>query len=506
MADRTMTGHHSDLQLVRNDIAANAPERDRSATAPEVYTTECALEQVIGSGVEVAYSTEPPIVANERVRRDVSDNEKRVSRHRLSKKLFWTIRSIGLSAITVAIGLGVGLGVTAKRSSAATFSLSVSPSSTASAQPSASVASPAHSFLDDTSFAVAAASDGNRHVIFQDSSGAIRDAVYSHTTLSWTSTASWIIPGNARNHTPFSVITQKLSMALYANGDWFDGAYKSYNIGNLNDITTTSTSRALTVIPIRYMSGKTSNATDAFRVCLFYQSSNGSVSVLLGKQVDQGYSYYSGLSHLSWTWQDMTSRLSSVRPGTRFAPPFAVSNSWTQFPGFPTNGTFQPFEIYLFDSHNYTDFSSWQYYPDNNTFISSKSPTGAEVKAIIDLTKAGSGFDILGLAADSNETALMQASDVFVPSDPRSFGLWVKETKLIMFAFGGTLMVPDNDNGVPSQKAPASPFPFARFAAINDTAFYLYHQINSSVFAEDIWDSGARNWVSSQNISISIWN
>lgn len=84
--------------------------------------------------------------------------------------------------------------------------------STASGEPPfSSVATSAHSFLDDTSFAVAATSDGNRHVIFQDSSGAIRDAFYSHTTLSWTSTASWIVPGNARNHTPFSAIVQKFA-------------------------------------------------------------------------------------------------------------------------------------------------------------------------------------------------------------------------------------------------------------------------------------------------------
>lgn len=251
------------------------------------------------------------------------------------------------------------------------------------------------------------------------------------------------------------------------------------------------------------MPDKTSNATDAFRVCLFYESSDGSVSVLLGKQVDQGYLDWNEQAQLSWTWQDMTSRLSNVRPGTRFAPPFAVSHLSFQETGLPTNSTFQAVQVYLFDWHNYTDFFPLQYYADNNTFESCKSPTGAEVKAIIDLTKVPNLMDPLDLAPASNETALIQTSDIFVP-DGLGFGLWVKGTKLIMLAFGGSLMVPDN--GAPSQKAPASPFPFARFAAINDTAFYLYHQINSSVFAEDVWDSGAFDWVSSKNISISIWN
>ena len=292
-------------------------------------------------------------------------------------------------------------------------------------------------------------------------------------------------------------------MSLYASGTWYD--HEDYNIGNLNDITIASTSRALTATPIRYMPDKTSNATDAFRVCLFYESSNGSVSVLLGKQVDQGQHLYGNdQAQLSWTWQDMTSRLSNAYPGSRLAPPFAVSHVQFEGPGYPTNGTFQPFQVYLFDWHNYTDFFPLQYYPDNDTFESCKSPTGAEVKAIVDLTKDSSDLDPLDLAPNSNETALMQASDIFVPTGGLGFGLWVKGTKLIMLAFGGSLMVPDN--GAPSQKAPASPFPFARFAAINDTAFYLYHQINSSVFAEDVWDSGALDWVSSTNISISTWN
>ena len=65
-----------------------------------------------------------------------------------------------------------------------------------------------HGFLDDSSFAVAVGSDENRHVIFQDLSGAIRDAFYSQKTQSWTSTDSWVVPGKAKNHTPFSAIVQ----------------------------------------------------------------------------------------------------------------------------------------------------------------------------------------------------------------------------------------------------------------------------------------------------------
>ena len=111
-------------------------------------------------------------------------------------------------------------------------------------------------------------------------------------------------------------------------------------------------------------------------------------------------------------------------------------------------------------------------------------------------------IDSLDQTPSSNETALMQASDLYIPESGTSFALWIKQSELIIIAFGGSFIAPF---GVPSKK-PASPFPFARFAAVNSSAFYLYHQINSTIFAEDVWDSGARNWVSSKNISISVWD
>ena len=49
------------------------------------------------------------------------------------------------------------------------------------------------------------------------------------------------------------------------------------------------------------------------------------------------------------------------------------------------------------------------------------------------------------------------------------------------------------------ENPPASPFPYARLAVTtteNTTAFYLYHQINESYFAEDVWDSSIDGWTS----------
>ena len=124
----------------------------------------------------------------------------------------FTVGLLLLGGIT--IGLGVGLGVAAKKSSGASTSTAPMVSGSPSGLPSApsstslSVLPSKHSILDNTSFAVAATAEGNRHVIFQDFCGAIRDSFYSHGTASWTSTESWIVPANARNHTPLTAVVQ----------------------------------------------------------------------------------------------------------------------------------------------------------------------------------------------------------------------------------------------------------------------------------------------------------
>ena len=413
--------------------------------------------------------------------------------------------------------------------------------------PSVSSTISVHDILDDTSFAVAATSDGNRHVIFQDISGAIRDSFYSHTTSSWTSTSSWVVPGNARNHTPFSAIVQsfanssqevrasisnqafftyrrlqgihlfyinndnQLALSLFASGTWLSNRTTDYDVGNLGAFTAISSSRALTATPISHAPNMTSNAIDAFRVCLLYESHDGGNEVLLGTQVDRGYSYVTEEAQLSWSWQDITSGLTSEGFGADLTSPFGVSHELfgDASGALEVYGPFAPFQLYAFDQSQ-NNFSMLQFFPNNNTFsegeshamdnrFTTKYPNLANDRNGLDMLL---GFQPLDPAPSPNETAIIRASDFFVPENGPSFGLWVKEGKLIMLPYGGSLMVP---SGGP-QEAPVSPFPFTRFAAVNITSFFLYHQINASCFAEEIWDSEALNWVSSTNISVSVWD
>ena len=57
------------------------------------------------------------------------------------------------------------------------------------------------------------------------------------------------------------------------------------------------------------------------------------------------------------------------------------------------------------------------------------------------------------------------------------------------------------------QEGPDTPFPYTRLATatqVNSTVFSLFHQINSTTFAEDIWDSQAMRWTTN-HIDIHVW-
>ena len=69
--------------------------------------------------------------------------------------------------------------------------------------------------------------------------------------------------------------------------------------------------------------------------------------------------------------------------------------------------------------------------------------------------------------------------------------LWVNGTTLSSFYDPDVSMF---------NNPPTSAFPYTRLAATTtdgSTAFYLYHQINESIIAEDVWDRALGSWSSS---------
>ena len=82
-------------------------------------------------------------------------------------------------------------------------------------------------------------------------------------------------------------------------------------------------------------------------------------------------------------------------------------------------------------------------------------------------------------------------------SNTGNYWLWVNGTSL-------SPIVGSSEYPFPNAQL-ASPFPYSRLATTSpagSTAFYLYHQVSTNTFAEDVWDVTLSAW-SSSNISIS---
>ena len=159
----------------------------------------------------------------------------------------------------------------------------------------------------------------------------------------------------------------QLSAALFASGAWLG----NYSITDNSSIgfKVGSSSEALAALKISYTSSKMSNATDAYKVFLLYESTSGNFSALLGHQLDLGYSDVSEQYQLSWTWRDLTSGLISASSKMDLIPPFTVAQvSWTHLTAEADNFTLQPFTLYALDQINGSQLAGVEYFPDSDRF------------------------------------------------------------------------------------------------------------------------------------------
>ena len=56
--------------------------------------------------------------------------------------------------------------------------------------------------MNDTSVAIVASVTGDKHLLFQENSGSIRQALYDPSNKQWTSDVNNIVATNAKNNTP----------------------------------------------------------------------------------------------------------------------------------------------------------------------------------------------------------------------------------------------------------------------------------------------------------------
>ena len=96
-------------------------------------------------------------------------------------------------------------------------------------------------------------------------------------------------------------------------------------------------------------------------------------------------------------------------------------------------------------------------------------------------------------AVRASDWVVVQTGNVAQYDSVSAFRLWVNGSAL---SYMGTI----DQTPKPVQTPLMSPFPYNRLAVTsveNITAFYLFHQINETAIAEDVWDSSIEGWTSS---------
>ena len=103
---------------------------------------------------------------------------------------------------------------------------------------------------------------------------------------------------------------------------------------------------------------------------------------------------------------------------------------------------------------------------------------------------------MLGNITPSREYTPINQSDIAIFGSSDIGGIWIN----------GTQPVPILTAGFNAATVPDNKFPFKRLASVTSTdnsASYLYHQINGTTFAEEQWDDALQAWLSPEYITVS---
>ena len=96
----------------------------------------------------------------------------------------------------------------------------------------------------------------------------------------------------------------------------------------------------------------------------------------------------------------------------------------------------------------------------------------------------------------SKEYSSIHQSDVATFDSVSQYPIWINGTQPALIPQSGQSAV----------TLPPNEFPFKRLASVTSTdnsASYLYHQINGTTFAEEQWDDALQAWLSPEYINVS---
>ncbi|KAL8792900.1 MAG: hypothetical protein Q9195_004477 [Heterodermia aff. obscurata] len=318
--------------------------------------------------------------------------------------------------------------------------------------------------MDDTSVAIVASATGDKHLLFQENSGSIRQALYDNSTKQWTSDINNIVATNAKNDTPIVAFLPNNTDA------------SATDLG----LTTANNTRALAV----------TSTADSSGAWLFYVAQNGTAIALEVKP--------NGNDGIS---ASVGSKLPSSLQGDRVLGLAAGASTGDrpQVGVLSSNGT-----VYYSLYFSFWIDDSWST-PQLQTLLVPPLPLGEEVTLPTGATSltlqdaypatataasplASATIEPSQRSAAYNESLIgdVNIAQVFINTSSSSsytlFGFWVNGTSLAAYT----------TKNIGLSTMPTSPFPFSRLAGTtvgNSSDVYLYHQINGTSMAEDVYNT-----------------
>ncbi|KAL8991997.1 MAG: hypothetical protein Q9169_007461 [Polycauliona sp. 2 TL-2023] len=452
-----------------NDTSSTyAPEVDHTGLAPAWRADNCLPQVVPEEAKQVLYDNSPPEVVASAIEKQYEEpglhSIDQTPQHRCRRRPIVIVIAIIVICCLVALGIGLGVGLSrrAKRDDVV-----VSNSSTTSV-----LAAPAHGMIDNGSIAAFTLYTGDSHVYFQENSGAIRRALYSHDADKWGAPVDSRLVANAKMSTPLAAVpfftdtllTQLRPVVLFyvKSADSTIGCIEWTNGSNPDDCSQTWDLPRLTVTPDspRIVASPMSEDGDQLIVMLVYQDPSRGL-VILSRAVDAPES--NGTNGTSdWAWRDETEVFNSVlRMTGRNASStrsflmkcFTESESTT---AKPRSGSTVSFEFNVNRTSLYNVTLSGTYRPDEYVDLS------GSLDIVLEYSHSLRAY----------------------------FEIWFRQSTF-------------QSDDLP---APRSGFPFERIAGtINQKPFrtQLYHQLDSSTIVEDVWGAVDNTW-SSTNISIGM--
>ncbi|KAL8773389.1 MAG: hypothetical protein Q9209_001783 [Squamulea sp. 1 TL-2023] len=260
---------------------------------------------------------------------------------RKPRKNIIILSSVAAALIVVALGVGLGLGLSRHKengisrvatppSDFGTTTQSSAVTTSAPAQASATHRVLQHRIMMNTPIAATTLSNGNRHLYFQDMTGAFRRAIYSSQAKLWQSAIDAQLPSDSMNNTSLAGVTGLNIVTSDSGSDFSDADPTSINTVTLFYINSTNHLSCIDwgqsdspSCSIAKLLPKTSVAPEAHQIsAMILMSDQGQKGILLTYQdssqrpvIMLGFAEAIG-NYSNWTWRNETGKLTTDRNST----------------------------------------------------------------------------------------------------------------------------------------------------------------------------------------------